>query len=63
MTKKHERIIGDDRKRMGDSLRQKYEKGASIRQLSDQTGRSFGWVHKVLKEAGASLRSRGGPNR
>jgi predicted transcriptional regulator len=57
------RITGDTRDRLQDSLKQRYEAGASIRSLADSTGRSYGFVHKVLADSGTPLRSRGGPNR
>lgn len=57
------RITGDSRDRLQTTLREQYEAGASIRSLADRTGRSYGFVHKVLAESGTVLRSRGGPNR
>lgn len=43
-------------------LRSAYERGASIRKLAASTGRSYGSVHSMLRESGAAMRSRGGPN-
>lgn len=43
-------------------LRSAYEGGASIRTLAASTGRSYGAVHSLLRESGAAMRSRGGPN-
>jgi hypothetical protein len=43
-------------------LRSAYEKGASIRRLVAETGRSYGSIHSMLRESGATMRSRGGPN-
>jgi len=43
-------------------LRSAYEGGASIRTLAASTGRSYGSVHSMLRESGAAMRSRGGPN-
>ncbi|KZF13115.1 MAG: helix-turn-helix domain-containing protein [Rhodococcus sp. (in: high G+C Gram-positive bacteria)] len=57
------RITGDSRDRLQSTLKELYEAGASIRSLADRTGRSYGFVHKVLAESGTVLRSRGGPNR
>ena len=57
------RITGDRRDRMAGDLKRKYESGASIRTLADSTGRSYGFVHRILGEAGASLRGRGGATR
>lgn len=44
-------------------LKAGYEKGASIRTLATDTGRSYGYVHRALVESGVTLRGRGGPNR
>ena len=49
--------------KVGSELRKKYEKGASIRALAESTGRSYGFVHRVLSEAGVTRRSRGGATR
>jgi hypothetical protein len=43
-------------------LRTAYERGASIRTLVASTGHSYGSIHSMLREAGAAMRSRGGPN-
>ncbi len=43
-------------------LRSAYEDGASIRTLVSSTGRSYGSIHSMLRESGATMRSRGGPN-
>ena len=43
-------------------LRSKYEGGASIRSLMATTGWSYGSIHSMLRESGATMRSRGGPN-
>lgn len=43
-------------------LRNAYEGGASIRTLAATTGRSYGSIHSMLRESGATMRSRGGPN-
>ena len=31
--------------------------------IANQTGRSYGWVHRILVEGGVVLRARGGPRR
>jgi hypothetical protein len=43
-------------------LKSAYERGASIRTLVASTGRSYGSIHSMLRESGATMRSRGGPN-
>ncbi|SDP35883.1 transcriptional regulator [Klenkia soli] len=60
---KGKRITGDDRSTLADELRKRYDKGDSIRVLAAETGRSYGFVHRLLSENGATLRSRGGANR
>ena len=54
------RITGAERERLAGTLRKNYEKGATVRELAEQTGRSYGFVHRVLTETGATLRGRGG---
>jgi Helix-turn-helix domain len=61
--KKGRRITGDERDDLTRDLRKKYEKGASIRSLAAETGRSYGFVHGVLADSGTRLRGRGGANR
>jgi predicted transcriptional regulator len=57
------RISGAERERLAKTLRKSYEKGASLRELAGQTGRSYGFVHRVLTDAGVTLRGRGGAPR
>lgn len=57
------RITGEHRDKLAVDLRTKYEKGASIRALAEATGRSYGFVHRVLSEADVTLRGRGGATR
>lgn len=61
--KKGSRITGAQREELASDLRKKYEQGASIRSLAASTGRSYGFVHRVLSESGATLRGRGGATR
>jgi hypothetical protein len=60
---KHVRIMGKNREKLSADLKKKYEKGASIRQLAESTGRSYGFVHRLLSESGVTLRGRGGNTR
>jgi hypothetical protein len=60
---KGRRITGDERGTLSDELRQQYEAGRSIRAIAKDTGRSYGFVHRVLQESGATLRGRGGATR
>ncbi|MFB9433828.1 MULTISPECIES: helix-turn-helix domain-containing protein [Actinomycetes] len=57
------RITGRLRQQVAVDLKKKYEKGASIRSLAASTGRSYGFVHKILTESGVQLRGRGGVTR
>lgn len=57
---KHRRISGATRDELVADLRIAHESGASIRALADSIGRSYGFVHRVLREAGVTLRSWGG---
>lgn len=54
------RITGTQRDTMAKELRKQYESGKSIRDLAAETGRSYGFVHRVLSESGVQLRGRGG---
>ncbi|MGD9621324.1 MAG: helix-turn-helix domain-containing protein [Mycolicibacterium sp.] len=53
---------GRPRSEVAGELRKQYERGASIRTIAESTGYSYGSVHSMLREAGAAMRSRGGPN-
>ena len=58
------RAVLDDlthRRAVADNLRERYELGASLRQLARETGYAYGTVHTLLLEAGATLRTRGRP--
>ena len=57
------RITGETRAQLATELRSQYEKGASIRALAETTGRSYGFVHRVLSESEVPLRGRGGATR
>ena len=57
---KGRQITGPERNKIGKRLRERYAQGASIRELMTETGRSYGWIHRLLRESGAELRGRGG---
>ena len=61
--KKGSRVTGGDRDKMAGDLKKRYEAGESIRLLAESSGRSYGFVHRILNESGASLRGRGGATR
>lgn len=56
--KKGARVSGAQRVKLVNDLRKKYERGATIRALAEQTGRSYGFIRRALSEAGIVLRSR-----
>ncbi len=57
--RKHERVTGPAREALKADLKRRYAAGESIRELASATGRSYGFVHRLLTEAGALLRPRG----
>lgn len=61
--KKGSRVTGGDRDKLAADLKKKYESGQSIRLLAEGSGRSYGFVHRILSESGATLRGRGGATR
>jgi hypothetical protein len=60
---KGKRITGAARGKLAAELKTAYESGASIRALAEDTGRSYGFVHRILTEAGVTLRGRGAATR
>ena len=61
--KKGSRVTGGDRDTLTQQLKKRYEGGASIRALAEESGRSYGFVHRILSESGATLLGRGGATR
>jgi len=61
--KKGSRVTGQARDRLASDLKKKYDQGRSIRSLAEETGRSYGFVHRMLTESGVTLRGRGGATR
>jgi Helix-turn-helix domain len=61
--KKGTRVTGVDRSKLATLLGKRYDDGESIRSLAASTGRSYGFVHRILTETGVSLRGRGGATR
>lgn len=57
------RVTGEARDALASELTSKYRAGASIRELAEGSGRSYGFVHRLLSEAGVELRGRGGATR
>ena len=61
--KKGSRVTGGERDKLAEDLKKRYEGGESIRLLAESSGRSYGFVHRILNESGATLRGRGGATR
>jgi helix-turn-helix protein len=57
------RITGPQRETLATQYAKRYDAGESIRKIAEDAGRSFGFVHGVLKESGVTLRGRGGATR
>jgi hypothetical protein len=57
---KGQHITGSARERLAADLKKRYEKRASIRQLAEDLGRSYGFVHRLLVEAGTTFRGHDG---
>jgi hypothetical protein len=58
--KKGSRVKGAAREKMTADLKEAYDSGASIRKLAERNKRSYGFVHRMLGEAGVTFRDRGG---
>lgn len=61
--RKGTRVTGPDRSKLATDLKKRYDSGESIRALATATGRSYGFVHRILTENGVTLRGRGGATR
>ena len=61
--KKGTRVTGADRTKLASDLKKRYDSGESIRSPAAATGRSYGFVHRILSETGVALRGRGGATR
>lgn len=61
--KKGTRVTGADRAKLAADLQKRYSAGESIRALAASTGRSYGFIHRILTESDVTLRSRGGATR
>ena len=61
--RKGTRVTGEDRSKLASDLKSRYDAGESIRSLATSTGRSYGFIHRILTETGVVLRGRGGATR
>lgn len=57
------RVVGQQREELGSELAKRYAAGESIRSIAQDIGRSYGFVHGVLRQSATPLRSRGGATR
>jgi hypothetical protein len=60
---KGSRITGTQRRELTAQLAERYGAGETIRAIAEATGRSFGFVHGLIKESGVEVRGRGGATR
>ncbi|MET8276196.1 helix-turn-helix domain-containing protein [Streptomyces sp. NPDC079189] len=56
-------MAGPARDQVAAELKERYEKGDSVRSIAEATNRSYGGVHRLLADAGVTFRSRGGETR
>lgn len=65
MTKmqRHTSVTGDERHALTQRATKLYLAGATIREVADQLGRSYGFIHKLLHEGDVAIRARGGSYR
>ena len=61
--KKGTRVTGAERDKLAADLKKRYDSGESIRALAAATGRSYGFIHRLLSENDVALRGRGGATR
>lgn len=61
--RKSSRVTGAARTALAADVKRRYEGGATIRQLAAELGRSYGFVYRLLDDAGAQMRGRGGDTR
>lgn len=57
------RVVGEQRDALGSELAERYTQGESIRSIAQDIGRSYGFVHGVLRQTNTPLRGRGGAAR
>jgi len=60
---KHAKLVGEARAKMRKEVAKRYIDGEAVRQLAESLGRSYGFVHLLLREAGVQMRNRGGARR
>lgn len=60
---KGQRVGAEQRRELTTEVVKRYQGGETIRQLADDLGRSYGFVHGLLTASGVELRARGGARR
>lgn len=53
------RLGPQHQERIATELRKRYDDGSSIRALAEESGRSYGFVHRSLTASGVMFRPRG----
>ena len=48
------RVTREDRRKLATDLKNRYDAGESIRSLAASTGRSYGFIHRILTESGCN---------
>ena len=57
---KGKRLTEVEQRTLLEQLRPRYEAGSSIRELAEETGRSYGSINRLLVQGGVTMRKRGG---
>ena len=53
--RKGSRVTGAERDQQATDLKKRYDGGASIRSLAESTGRSYGFIHRILSDSGTAM--------
>jgi hypothetical protein len=56
---KGKRLTGTAAEEFDEKIEKAYDRGASIRFIIDESGRSFGAIHRALSRRGVTMRPRG----
>lgn len=56
-------VRGKDRARLVKEIGRRYKRGEPLRALAASTGRSYGFVYRLVIESGQVMRPRGGARR
>ncbi|WP_329612574.1 helix-turn-helix domain-containing protein [Streptomyces brevispora] len=61
--KRRKRAPPEQQELIDSELRKRYDDGATVRRLTEESGRSFGYVHRRLVASGVEFRPRSGDRR